>query len=228
MALRLARPSFMAQQARTFTSSAALSAKSANAKLRDEHANVPIYPYGPNRWYKQSNHGLYGGARIQFGNNVSDKTELKTRRRWHPNIQHKRLYSKALNRFVRVRLSTRVLRTIDKVGGIDEYLLGEKTARIRDLGMGGWLLRWRLFQTDHVKRRFAKQRAELGLPATTLAEELMGMRGQMVTEQQLAQEIASYDQQLDKEDAVAVSEDEAEAIVTGAEVQELEKAKDTA
>lgn len=126
---------------------------------------VPEYPYGAPTVYKQSRSGLYGEQRIRFGNNVSVKGKNKSRRSWRPNIQQKRLYSKALNRFVQVRVSSRVLRTIDKLGGLDEYLLGEKETRIRELGESGWWLRWAIMQTPTVKKRFAAERVALGLPA---------------------------------------------------------------
>ena len=76
----------------------------------------------------------------------------------------KALFSKALNRRIRVRVTTRVLRTIDKVGGLDEYLLGEKTARIKTLGMEGWRLRCMVMSTKVVQERFNAQRRALGLP----------------------------------------------------------------
>jgi len=57
-----------------------------------------------------------------------------------------------------------VLRTIDKVGGLDEYLLGEKEGRIKELGLTGWWLRWAIMQTPHIKARLARQRVRLGLP----------------------------------------------------------------
>ncbi|GIZ40809.1 hypothetical protein CKM354_000413300 [Cercospora kikuchii] len=126
---------------------------------------LPPYPYGPARWYKQSNRGLYGGQRKQFGNNVSGDFEVKTRRTWKPNVFTRKLFSKALNRHVQVHVSARVLRTIDKLGGLDEYLLGEKEARIKQLGVSGWWLRWAILQTPQVKARFAAEREQLGLPA---------------------------------------------------------------
>ena len=49
------------------------------------------------------------------GNNVSHANN-KTRRRWLPNLQWKRIYIPELDRTVRIRLSTRALRTIDKRG----------------------------------------------------------------------------------------------------------------
>lgn len=96
---------------------------------------------------------------------MSEKNEIKTRRTWKPNIHTKRLWSDALARFVRVRVQARVLRTIDKVGGLDEYLLGGKPARMRELGMGGWRLRAMLMGTEMVKERFQRERLALGLEA---------------------------------------------------------------
>ncbi|KAL0471160.1 hypothetical protein QR685DRAFT_525613 [Neurospora intermedia] len=124
---------------------------------------IPSYPYGPRRVYHQSNTGLYGSALIRFGNNVSKRNEIKTRRKWRPNVQQKRLWSKSLGVFVRTRVTTRVLRTIDKVGGLDEYLLGHKAARVKELGPWGWMLRWRIMQTPEIRERFAKEREALGL-----------------------------------------------------------------
>ncbi len=49
------------------------------------------------------------------GNNVSH-AHNKTRRRQLPNLQWKRIYIPELDRTVRIRLSTRALRTIDKKG----------------------------------------------------------------------------------------------------------------
>lgn len=57
-------------------------------------------------------------------------------------MHRKRLWSASLQKFVAVKVQARVLRTIDKVGGLDEYLLGNKPARIRELGVEGWRLRW--------------------------------------------------------------------------------------
>ena len=55
------------------------------------------------------------GKRPMAGNNVSH-AHNKTRRRQNPNIQTKRLYVPELDRFVRIKLSTRALRTINKIG----------------------------------------------------------------------------------------------------------------
>lgn len=49
------------------------------------------------------------------GNNVSH-AHNKTRRWQRPNIQTKRLFVPELSRYVRVKVSTRALRTISKIG----------------------------------------------------------------------------------------------------------------
>jgi large subunit ribosomal protein L28 len=132
---------------------------------------IPPYPYGPRPFYHQSNTGLYGSAAIRFGNNVSEKHNVKTRRNWRPNVHHKRLWSESLNVFVSTRVTARVLRTIDKAGGLDEYLLKSKPARVKDLGPWGWRLRWRIMQTPAVRERFAREREALGLPPKEEEEE---------------------------------------------------------
>ena len=93
---------------------------------------------------------------IQFGNNVSERTETKTRRRWRPNILVKNIYSRALGRTVRVKVSSRVLRTVDKVGGLDEYLLGTTAGRVRELGEQGWKLRWAVLNAPSMKKTIKK------------------------------------------------------------------------
>lgn len=135
---------------------------------RDEH--IPAYPYGERRVYKQSNSGLYGSARIQFGNIVTPKRNVKSPRKWRPNVHRRRLWSAALRCFVQTRVTTRVLRTIDKCGGLDEYLLGDKAQRIKDLGPWGWKLRWRIMQSGVVQDRFLQERKRLGLVPKTWAE----------------------------------------------------------
>lgn len=147
-------------------------------------------------FYKQSNLGLYGQQKIRYGNMVSEKNEIKTRRYWRPNVQNRRLWSDSLGSFIKIRVTTRVLRTIDKCGGLDEYLLGEKAARIKDLGVGGWKLRWRIMQTDKVKERFRLQREAAGLPPKEEAS--VGSDGLLMSEEQVEEQIRRYDQELEK------------------------------
>ncbi|SPO23106.1 related to MRPL24 - mitochondrial ribosomal protein, large subunit [Ustilago trichophora] len=82
--------------------------------------------------FKRSQRGLYDGKMIQSGHNVP-KSRQKTARTWSPNIQHKRLWSETLDTFVKARVSTSALRTMDKLGGLDRYL-----AKIRGEKLGQW------------------------------------------------------------------------------------------
>ncbi|KAI4187027.1 MAG: hypothetical protein LQ346_005568 [Caloplaca aetnensis] len=148
---------------RCFSTTNELQARPSRSALKHLHRNIPKYPHGPSLLYKKSNFGLYGGAMPQFGNKVSERNEVKTRRRWDPNIHDKRLWSVAMDRYLRVKVQARVLRTIDKVGGLDEYLMGESPARIKELGMEGWRMRWRLMNTAWGQQRRKERRVGLGL-----------------------------------------------------------------
>lgn len=60
------------------------------------------------------------GKGPQVGNNVSHANN-KTKRRFLPNLQSRRIWVESENRFVRLRISTAALRVIDK-NGIDSVL----------------------------------------------------------------------------------------------------------
>ncbi|KKB62551.1 50S ribosomal protein L28 [Robbsia andropogonis] len=60
------------------------------------------------------------GKGPQVGNNVSHANN-KTKRRFLPNLQSRRMWVESENRFVRLRISTAALRLIDK-NGIDSVL----------------------------------------------------------------------------------------------------------
>ena len=64
----------------------------------------------------------FTGKGVMAGNNVSHANN-KTRRRFLPNIQQTALFSDALGRMVRLKLSTRAIRTIEHNGGLDAFLL---------------------------------------------------------------------------------------------------------
>lgn len=61
------------------------------------------------------------GKRPMSGNNVSHANN-KTKRRFLPNLQSRRFWVESENRFVRLRVSTSALRTIDK-NGIESVLV---------------------------------------------------------------------------------------------------------
>ncbi|KAG6990914.1 50S ribosomal protein l24 [Physcia stellaris] len=171
----------------------------------------PPYPYGASQNYKQRNLGLYGTSQIRFGNTVSTKNSIKTRRVWKPNVHSKRLWSDALSRFVRVRVQARVLRTIDKVGGLDEYLLGDTPGRIKELGPAGWALRWRLLGTERVRGRYRAERRRLGLPEEGIAAEMgVGRTGEVVRSEVLEGQYRAFDEELDEVDRRVGEEGEEE------------------
>ncbi|EEH20882.1 hypothetical protein PABG_03113 [Paracoccidioides brasiliensis Pb03] len=131
----------------------------------------PEYPYGPSLYFKQANSGLYGGSTIQFGNKISKgRNKGKTRRTWKPNVRHEELYSEALGTTLKLKVTHRVLRTIKKVGGLDQYLLGDKPARIKELGVFGWKLRWKVMQSKAMREKFLEEQKALGLRAAAELE----------------------------------------------------------
>lgn len=66
------------------------------------------------------------GKRPMVGQNVSHANN-KTKRRFNINLHYKRYWVESLNRFVRLRVSAKGMRIIDKIGiekvlqGIDKY-----------------------------------------------------------------------------------------------------------
>ena len=62
------------------------------------------------------------GKGVLTGNNVSH-AHNKTRRRYLPNLQTTSLLSETLGVMVRLRLTTKAIRTIEKNGGLDAFLL---------------------------------------------------------------------------------------------------------
>jgi large subunit ribosomal protein L28 len=58
------------------------------------------------------------GKRPLAGYHVSH-AHNKTKRRWYPNLIRKRIWVPELNRWVRIRMSARALRTVQKKGLTD-------------------------------------------------------------------------------------------------------------
>jgi large subunit ribosomal protein L28 len=65
------------------------------------------------------------GKKAQVGHKVSH-SNIKTKRRFFPNLRSVTLTSDALGRSVRVRVSANALRTVDHRGGLDAFLLKAK------------------------------------------------------------------------------------------------------
>jgi len=73
------------------------------------------------------------GKGVLSGNNVSHANN-KTRRRFLPNLQVTSLLSDILGHEVRMRLSTRGIRTVEHNGGIDAFLLGTPNTKLTEEG----------------------------------------------------------------------------------------------
>jgi large subunit ribosomal protein L28 len=69
------------------------------------------------------------GKGVLSGNNVSHANN-KTRRRFLPNLQEASMLSDILGADVKMRLSTRGIRTVEKNGGIDAFLMSTPNSRL--------------------------------------------------------------------------------------------------
>lgn len=90
------------------------------------------------------------GKGVLTGNNVSHANN-KTRRRFLPNLQESALLSDALGVSVRMRVSTRGIRTVEHNGGLDAFLLGMPDRRLSP-------------EARVIKRRIARAQARRAQP----------------------------------------------------------------
>ena len=84
------------------------------------------------------------GKGVLTGNNVSH-AHNKTRRRFLPNLQRVSLHSDLLNQTVRFRVAASTLRSVDRKGGLDPFLLDADPQSLSD--------RARALRTRIVKRQ---------------------------------------------------------------------------
>ncbi len=69
------------------------------------------------------------GKAVLYGNNVSHANN-KSSRRFMPNLQNVSFISDSLGRKVSFRCSAAAVRTVEKNGGIDKYLLLAKDSQL--------------------------------------------------------------------------------------------------
>jgi large subunit ribosomal protein L28 len=86
------------------------------------------------------------GKGVLSGNNVSHANN-KTRRRFLPNLQETSMLSDVLGNSVHMRLSTRAMRTVERNGGIDAFLLTTPNRKLPEEALV-------------LKRRIARARAK--------------------------------------------------------------------
>jgi len=71
------------------------------------------------------------GVGVQFGNNVSH-SQRKTRRRFEPNIKIVKCRSELTGQEYKLKVVARCLRSIEKAGGFDTYMLSAKVCKMSD------------------------------------------------------------------------------------------------
>lgn len=86
------------------------------------------------------------GTGPMSGNNVSH-SNVKTRRRFEPNLCNVTLASEALGQKFKLRVTAATLRTVDFKGGLDGFLLGTKNAKLTE-------------KAKKIKRALVKKAAE--------------------------------------------------------------------
>ena len=69
------------------------------------------------------------GKCVMYGNNVSHANN-RTRRRFLPNLQSASMQSEILDRKVKLRVSTSAMRTVEKHGGLDAFLLQARSSEL--------------------------------------------------------------------------------------------------
>ena len=71
------------------------------------------------------------GVGVQFGNNVSH-SQRKTRRRFEPNIKAVKCLSELTGKEYKLKITARCLRTIEKAGGFDVFMLSAKAYKMSE------------------------------------------------------------------------------------------------
>lgn len=70
------------------------------------------------------------GKRPRVGNNVS-KANNKTKRKQYPNLQSKRVFIPETGQTVKLKLSTKAIKTLDRIG-LQSYL-NKNNLKLRDI-----------------------------------------------------------------------------------------------
>ena len=65
------------------------------------------------------------------GNNVSHAVN-KTKRRFLPNLQNTSFFSEILGKNIRLKVTSKGIKTVEKNGGIDKYLLNSKNSKLNN------------------------------------------------------------------------------------------------
>ena len=71
------------------------------------------------------------GKKPMSGNNVSHANN-RTKRRFIPNLQNVKLYSGALQKYINLNITVRTMKTVEKNGGLDSYLIKTSNRNLAD------------------------------------------------------------------------------------------------
>ena len=71
------------------------------------------------------------GKGVMTGNNVSHANN-RTRRRFLPTLQQTSMQSEILGRTVSLRVTTNAIRTVEKHGGLDAFLIQARNSELAD------------------------------------------------------------------------------------------------
>ena len=71
------------------------------------------------------------GKKPMSGNNVSHANN-RTKRRFIPNLQNVKLYSSSLQKHINLNITTRTMKTVEKNGGLDSYLIKTSNRNLAD------------------------------------------------------------------------------------------------
>ena len=63
------------------------------------------------------------------GNNVSHAVN-KTKRRFYPNLHNVSFFSEILGKKIKLKVSSRGIKTVEKNGGIDNYIINSKNINL--------------------------------------------------------------------------------------------------
>ena len=71
------------------------------------------------------------GKKPLSGNNVSHANN-RTKRRFIPNLQNVKLYSGTLQKYIYLNITVRTMKTVEKNGGLDSYLIKTSNRNLAD------------------------------------------------------------------------------------------------
>ena len=71
------------------------------------------------------------GKKPMSGNNVSHANN-RTKRRFIPNLQNVKLYSGTLQKYINLNITVRTMKTVEKNGGLDTYLIKTSNRNLAD------------------------------------------------------------------------------------------------